>query len=368
MARDVRVKICGLRDAAAMQAAARAGAAYLGFVFFAKSPRHLTVAAARALLPGAPQGVAKVALTVDATDGELEAILAEVPLDMLQLHGHESPERVAELRERFGLPVMKAVGVADEADLPALAEFEPRRRPDPRRRQAAAGRGAARRKRAGLRLAADRRAALAGAVDAGRRADGGQCRRGDPADRGAAGRCLVRRRARARRQGPRADRGLHPGGDLVSLRFRTAARADVPAIVALLADDPLGARRETGGIEVYRAAFDRVDADPNIHLIVGEEDGRIVATYQLSILHGLSLRAATRAQMESVRVAADLRSRGIGAALVADAEARARAAGCRLIQLTTHKSRARAHAFYERLGFTASHIGYKRSLDPEGEH
>ncbi|MFC2969273.1 GNAT family N-acetyltransferase [Acidimangrovimonas pyrenivorans] len=154
----------------------------------------------------------------------------------------------------------------------------------------------------------------------------------------------------------------------MSLTFRSATRDDVPAIVALLADDPLGAQRETGGMADYLAAFDRIAADANSQLVVGEQDGRVVATYHLNILHGLSLRAASRAQVESVRVAADLRSRGVGAALMADAEARARAAGCRLIQLTTHKSRGRAHAFYDRLGFTASHIGYKRSLDPEGEH
>ncbi|MFC2969272.1 phosphoribosylanthranilate isomerase [Acidimangrovimonas pyrenivorans] len=123
MARDIRVKICGLRDAAAIEAAAQAGAAYLGFVFFAKSPRHLSIAEARTLTRQVPEGLAKVALTVNATDAELEAILAEVPLDMLQLHGKESPERVAEVRAKFGLPVMKAVGVADEADLPQLAEY-----------------------------------------------------------------------------------------------------------------------------------------------------------------------------------------------------------------------------------------------------
>lgn len=149
--------------------------------------------------------------------------------------------------------------------------------------------------------------------------------------------------------------------------FRPATRGDVAAIVVLLADDHLGARRETGRLDDYLAAFDRIAANPDCHLIVGDEAGRIVATYQLAILHGLSLRAATRAQIESVRVAADLRSRGIGAALMADAEARARSTGARLMQLTTHKSRVRAHAFYERLGFTGSHIGYKRELPAEGE-
>lgn len=149
----------------------------------------------------------------------------------------------------------------------------------------------------------------------------------------------------------------------MTVRFRPARREDVAAIVALLADDPLGAQRETAGAATYLAAYDRIAADPNARLIVGEAAGRIVATYQLNFLHGLSLKGATRAQLEAVRVAADLRGRGTGALLVADAEARAKAGGARLLQLTTHKSRARAHAFYERLGFTATHIGYKREID-----
>lgn len=123
MTRDTRVKICGLREAAHVEAAVRAGAAYVGFVFFPKSPRNLTHAEAAALASVVPPGVAKVALTVDADDAVLDALLAAVPLDMLQLHGHESPDRVAEVRARFGLPVMKAVGVAAEADLPALDDY-----------------------------------------------------------------------------------------------------------------------------------------------------------------------------------------------------------------------------------------------------
>ena len=119
----VRVKICGLRDPAHVVAAAEAGAAYVGFVFFERSPRHLGVLAAREAALAAPRGVVKVGLTVDAADGELEAILNRVPLDMLQLHGHESPARVAEVRARFGLPVMKAVGVAGPEDLAALDDY-----------------------------------------------------------------------------------------------------------------------------------------------------------------------------------------------------------------------------------------------------
>ena len=98
--RGVRVKICGLRTPADVAAVAAAGAAYAGFVFFAKSPRNLTTAAARGLALAAPEGLCKVALTVDADDATLDAILAEVPLDMLQLHAHETPARVAEVRAR----------------------------------------------------------------------------------------------------------------------------------------------------------------------------------------------------------------------------------------------------------------------------
>jgi len=122
MASDVRVKICGLREAAHVAAATKAGAAYIGFVFFPKSPRNLDPAVAKPLAAGVPPGIAKVALTVNADDAALDALLGDVPLDMIQLHGSESPERVAAVRDRFGLPVMKAVGVADEGDLPALAD------------------------------------------------------------------------------------------------------------------------------------------------------------------------------------------------------------------------------------------------------
>lgn len=121
--RDIRVKVCGLRTAADVAAVAAAGAAYAGFVFFEKSPRHLTVAQAALAALAAPPGLCKVALVVDAGDAALDDIVSGVPLDMIQLHGHESPERVAEVRARYGLPVMKALGVADEGDLAALLEY-----------------------------------------------------------------------------------------------------------------------------------------------------------------------------------------------------------------------------------------------------
>ncbi|MDW4498670.1 phosphoribosylanthranilate isomerase [Sulfitobacter sp. D35] len=120
---SVSVKICGLKDPRHLRAAAEAGARYCGFVFFAKSPRNLEVDAARSLALEAPAGMAKVALTVDADDAFLDALTAAVPLDMLQLHGNEAPERVRAVKVRYGLPVMKAVGVAEEADLAALERY-----------------------------------------------------------------------------------------------------------------------------------------------------------------------------------------------------------------------------------------------------
>ena len=113
----VRVKICGLRSRAEVEAAADAGARYVGMVFFPPSPRHMTLADARWVAGGVPAGVVKVALTVNADDDELDRLVEAVPLDMLQLHGREPPERVAAVRARFGLPVMKAIGVAVAADL-----------------------------------------------------------------------------------------------------------------------------------------------------------------------------------------------------------------------------------------------------------
>ena len=119
-----RVKICGLREPEHVVVAAEAGAAYIGLVFFEKSPRHVSIAEARNLALEVPPGVAKVALVVNASDEDLRAILDRVPLDMLQLHGRETPARVAEIRARFGLPVMKALGVAEASDLAVLPDYE----------------------------------------------------------------------------------------------------------------------------------------------------------------------------------------------------------------------------------------------------
>jgi phosphoribosylanthranilate isomerase len=119
----MHVKICGLKTPESVAAAVDAGASYLGFVFFPKSPRHLTYRQAAELVATVPDGVIKVALTVNADDEALAKMLGEVPIDMLQLHGSESPKRVAYIKDRFGLPVMKAVGVADASDLPQLIEY-----------------------------------------------------------------------------------------------------------------------------------------------------------------------------------------------------------------------------------------------------
>ena len=123
MTNPVSVKICGLATVDDVRACADAGANYMGLVFFQKSPRNITLPAARELALAAPLGLAKVALVVNPSDAELDAITGTVPLDMLQLHGGETPERVAEVKARYGLPVMKAVGIADGDDLPKLESY-----------------------------------------------------------------------------------------------------------------------------------------------------------------------------------------------------------------------------------------------------
>lgn len=120
---DVRIKFCGLTRSQDIFAAAQAGAAYVGFVFFPKSPRNISLSDAAALALEVPVGIAKVALVVNADDAFLDELTARVPLDMIQLHGSETPERVAQVRARYGLPVMKAVGVADAGDLAALDRY-----------------------------------------------------------------------------------------------------------------------------------------------------------------------------------------------------------------------------------------------------
>ena len=119
----MRAKICGLTTPEAIEAAAKAGAAYIGFVFFPKSPRNISLAEAGVLALSVPPGIVKVALTVNADDALIDDIAA-LPIDMFQLHGSESPTRVAEVKARTGLPVMKAIGVADASDLERIADYE----------------------------------------------------------------------------------------------------------------------------------------------------------------------------------------------------------------------------------------------------
>lgn len=120
---DIRTKICGLTRPQDVAAAVQAGATYLGFNFFPKSPRYVDPATARDLAIEVPPGVAKVVLVVNPDDALLDAITGVVPVDMIQLHGKESPERVAEIKARYGLPVIKVLGVADADDLAPLDTY-----------------------------------------------------------------------------------------------------------------------------------------------------------------------------------------------------------------------------------------------------
>lgn len=153
--------------------------------------------------------------------------------------------------------------------------------------------------------------------------------------------------------------------DSANLSFRRATREDLPDIVRLLADDPLGKERERWLDPLppcYGEAFDEIDADANHELIVVECNGAVAATLQLTVLPGLARQGAKRAQIEAVRVDGRLRGLGIGARLFEWAIDRARQRGCHLVQLTTDTQRPDAHRFYERLGFVASHVGMKLDL------
>lgn len=159
-----------------------------------------------------------------------------------------------------------------------------------------------------------------------------------------------------------------PGDDEITIR--RAERADVPAIVALLADDPLGALRERPGDPAYLAAFDDLAADPRQLLVVAETNagpadttgGEVVGTLQLTFLAGLSRLGATRAQVEAVRVRSDQRGGGLGRRLLLWAIDTARDRGCALVQLTTDVTRTDAHRFYRALGFEPTHVGMKLRL------
>jgi len=152
---------------------------------------------------------------------------------------------------------------------------------------------------------------------------------------------------------------------MTPLTFRTAALADLPAIVALLADDELGRRREATGAQLderYVAAFAAIEADANQRLVVAVDGDAVVGTLQLSFIPGIAHTGAWRGQIESVRIAAPLRGSGAGRQMLEWALAECRARGCSVVQLTTDKRRTDAHRFYERLGFVASHAGYKLTL------
>jgi len=147
--------------------------------------------------------------------------------------------------------------------------------------------------------------------------------------------------------------------------FRQSTRADVPAIVRMLADDDLGSQREKledSLPESYYAAFEKIDSDPNHELIVVELNGEVIGTLHLMFLPSISFQGGLRAQIESVRVGTEYRSQGIGRQMMKWAIERAKLRGVHIVQLTTHLTRKDAHRFYERLGFKGSHLGMKLSL------
>ncbi len=147
------------------------------------------------------------------------------------------------------------------------------------------------------------------------------------------------------------------------LEIRAAVADDVPAIVEMLADDPLGAQRESpDDLAPYLTALERLNADLNQRLVVAVREGRVVGTLQLTIIPGLSRRGATRSIIEGVRIHADERGSGLGTQLMEWAISESRYSGCQLVQLTSDTSRTDAHRFYEQLGFTASHTGFKLPL------
>ncbi|MGZ5923152.1 MAG: N-acetyltransferase family protein [Rhizomicrobium sp.] len=149
----------------------------------------------------------------------------------------------------------------------------------------------------------------------------------------------------------------------MSLTFRDARARDLSVIVAMLADDALGRGREKPqSPEIYSLAFGRMEGDVNNRVIVAEQDGRIVGCFQITFIQGLSRAGARRALVEGVRTSSEKRGQGIGEAMMRHAVELARDAGCALVQLTSDKSRTRAHDFYVRLGFEQSHEGFKLDL------
>ncbi len=150
------------------------------------------------------------------------------------------------------------------------------------------------------------------------------------------------------------------------LTIRAARRADLPSIVRMLADDELGHKREAAAEPLpasYYKAFEQIEADPNNVVLVACLGDAVVGTLQLTFTPSLSYRGGWRATVESVRADGSMRGQGIGTALMQHAIALANAKGCVLMQLSTHQTRAAAHRFYERLGFTAQHVGMKLMLN-----
>lgn len=146
-------------------------------------------------------------------------------------------------------------------------------------------------------------------------------------------------------------------------KIRRATREDVEAIVRLLIDDQLGAARDsTDDLGPYLKAFEEIDADRNQLLMVAEGAGEVIGTFQLTIIPGLARSGALRGQIEAVRVRSDQRGTGLGGRLMEWAIDESRRRGCALVQLTSDQSRVDAHRFYERLGFVASHQGFKLAL------
>jgi GNAT superfamily N-acetyltransferase len=153
------------------------------------------------------------------------------------------------------------------------------------------------------------------------------------------------------------------GSAMTEIEIRPAMEHDIPAVIALLADDALGATRETpNDLEPYLEAFTRVQADSNQVLAVAVRGAEVIATLQLSIVPGLSRRGRTRSIIEAVRVHRNERGSGLGTTLIEWAITESVRRGCSLVQLTSDRSRTGAHRFYERLGFTASHLGFKLEL------
>jgi GNAT superfamily N-acetyltransferase len=145
--------------------------------------------------------------------------------------------------------------------------------------------------------------------------------------------------------------------------LRPARREDVPALVALFADDDLGRTREGAPLEAYLAAFEAIERDPNNTVYVLDIGGKVSGCAQLTIIPGLGRRGMKRALIEAVRVTAPLRGRGLGRRLIGDLVDIARQKGCGMVQLTSDKRRTDAHRFYGALGFAASHEGFKLMLD-----